>query len=217
LSVNHRVQVAALFLCAAAAVRAQDIAPAVEALANANKPDQLASQDGKQRFQEYLKSLVRPSAVFSNVFIAGLEEARNFPHEWRRTTTGFEQRLGSQYAQYFLDNTIELGFSSLHHEDNRYVRLGDGNFFRRFGNVVKSTVVVSKTSGGHTLALGQLAGAYGSWAIASQVWEPPSEQRGSRILLWGSVNLAAKGGRNLIKEFGPDFRKKKSASATAHP
>lgn len=215
MSFNRRVPVAVLFLCAVSAVRAQDIAPAVEAIANANNPDHLPSQDGKQRFQEYLKSLVRPSAVFSNVLIAGLEEARNFPHEWRRTGAGFERRLGSQYAQYFLDNTIELGFSSLHHEDNRYVRIGDGNFFKRFGNVVRSTVVVSNTQGGKTLAVGQIAGAYGSWAIASQVWEPPSEQRGSRILLWGSVNLAAKGGRNLMKEFGPDFRKKKPAPA--HP
>ena len=214
---NHRVQVAVLFVCAAAGLRAQDISPAVEAIANANKPDRPASLDGKQRVQEYLKSLVRPSTVFSNVLIAGLEEARNFPHEWRRTGTGFEKRLGSQYAQYFLDNTIELGFSSLHHEDNRYTRIGDGNFFKRFGNVVKSTVVVSNTSGGHALALGQIAGAYGSWAVASQAWEPPSEQRGSRVLLWGSVNLAAKGGRNLIKEFSPDFRKKRAASTTAHP
>jgi hypothetical protein len=189
----------------------------VEAIANANKPDPQPSLDGKQRMQEYLKSLVRPSAVFSNVLIAGFEEARNFPHEWHRTGGGFEKRLGSQYAQYFLDNTIELGFASLLHEDNRYVRIGDGNFFRRFGNVVRSTVVVSNTQGGKTLAVGQIAGAYGSWAIASQVWEPPSEQRGSRILLWGSVNLAAKGGRNLIKEFGPDFRKKHSALAPAHP
>jgi hypothetical protein len=188
----------------------------IEAITKTTPPD-LASLDEKQRLQEYLKSLVRPSTVLSNVMIAGLEQARNFPHEWERTGSGFAKRLGSQYAQYFLDNTIELGISSLHHEDNRYLRIGDGNFFRRFGNVVKSTVVVSNTSGGHTLALGQLAGAYGSWAIASQVWEPPSEQRGSRILLWGSVNLAAKGGRNLIKEFGPDLRKKKSAPATSHP
>jgi len=159
--------------------------------------------------------MASPSAIFSNVLIAGFEEARNFPHEWHRTEGGFVRRLGSQYAQYFLDNTIELGFSSLHHEDNRYFRIGAGNFFKRFGNVLKSTVVVSSTHGGQTLAVGQIAGAYGSWAIASQVWEPPSEQRGSRVLLWGSVNLAAKGGRNLIREFGPDLRKKHPA--LTHP
>jgi hypothetical protein len=164
--------------------------------------------DGEERMREYLKSLVRPSSVFSNVFIAGFEEGRNFPHEWGRTGTAFEKRLGSQYAQFFLDNTIELGLSALHKEDNRYVRVGDGSVFKRFGNVMKSTVVVSSTGGGKTLAMGQIAGAYGSWAIASQVWEPHSEQAVSRIFLWGSVNLAAKGGRNLIKEFGPDLRKK---------
>jgi hypothetical protein len=187
-------------------MQAQDIAPAVEAIATAGAA-QPPTFEGKDRFKGYVKSLVSPAAVFSNVLIAGFEEARNFPHEWGRTGTAFGRRLGSQYAQFFLDNTIEAGISALHHEDNRYVRVGDANFLRRFGNVLKSTVVVSSTNGGHTVALGQIAGAYGSWAIASQVWEPPSEQRGSRILLWGSVNLAAKGGRNLITEFAPDLKK----------
>jgi hypothetical protein len=209
-----RVQVAALFACAC--LRAQDLAPAVEAIANANSPQQTPpALEGKDRVKEYLKSLVRPSAIVSNVLIAGFEEGRNFPHEWGRTGTGFGQRLGSQYAQFFLDNTIELGFSTLHHEDNRYVRLGSGNFFRRFGNVVKSTVVVSSTHGGQTIALGQIAGAFGSWAIASQVWEPPSEQRVSRVLLWGGVNLAEKGGLNLLREFGR--QKKPPAAQSSHP
>jgi hypothetical protein len=206
-----------LCLGAASGVFAQDLAPAVEAIATVKEPQRPPALDGKERVQEYLKSLVKPSAVLSNLLIGGLEEARNFPHEWGRTGTGFAKRLGSQYAQFFLDNTIELGFASIHHEDNRYFRVGQGGFFRRFGNVVKSTVVVSDTHGGQTIALGQIAGAYGSWAIASQVWEPSSEQKVSRVFLWGSVNLAAKGGRNLIREFGPDLRKKHAAPVTSHP
>lgn len=184
------------------------MAPAVEAVAAANAPQPPPALNGKERVADYAKSLVRPTALVSNLLIAGLEEARNFPHEWGRTGTAFGRRLGSQYAQFFLDNTIELGLASIHKEDNRYLRVGDGNFFKRFGNVVKSTVVVSNTHGGQTIALGQIAGAFGSWAIASQLWEPPSEQRASRVFLWGGVNLAAKGGRNLIREFGPDLRKK---------
>jgi hypothetical protein len=200
---------AAVLLLAPMCISAQDIPAAPAAV--------MPPLDGKDRMQAYLKSLVSPTAILSNVLIAGYEEARNFPHEWGRTGTGFEKRLGSQYAQFFLDKSIELGFGAIHHEDNRYMRLGDGSsFMRRFGNVVKSTVVVSSTNGGQTIALGQIFGAYGSWAIASQVWEPPSEQRTSRIFLWGSVDLAAKGGYNLLKEFGP---RKKSllVPATSHP
>lgn len=182
-----RVELAAAFVCAATCLSAQ----------------QPPAPDGKELTKNYLKSLISPSSILSNVLIAGYEEARNFPHEWGRTGRGYEKRLGSQYAEFGIDKTIELGFSAIHHEDNRYVRLGDGGFWRRFGNVVKSTVVVADTRGGQTVALGQIAGAYGSWAIASQVWEPPSEQRVSRIFLWGSVNLAAKGGFNFLKEFGP--------------
>lgn len=203
MTISTRVKLATAFFCTTVYLCAQEPIPAAAPSGVIATP-----LDGKERMQEYLKSLIRPEAVFANILIAGYEEARNFPHEWGRTGTGFEKRLGSQYAQFFLDRTIELGFSAIHKEDNRYVRVGEGNFFKRFGNVLRSTVVVSNTQGGHTAALGQIAGAYGSWAIASQVWEPPSEQHGSRILLWGSVNLAAKGGFNLLKEFSPDLRKK---------
>jgi len=199
-------------------VRAQDLAPAIEAITNANTPARPPALDGKDRMKQYLKSLVSGNTIFSNFLIAGIEEGRNFPHEWRRTWSGFEDRFASQYGQFVLDHTIELGFSTLHKEDNRYTRLGDGGFLKRFGNVVKSTVVVSNSQGGQTIALGQIAGAYGSWAIASQVWEPRSEQRLSRVMLWGSVNLAAKGGANLIREFRPDWHKKHPAAPVlAHP
>jgi hypothetical protein len=190
---NLRVERAIVSLCASIGLYAQETAPPV---------------DGKERMHYYLKTLVSPSAVFSNVLIAGVAELHSFPREWPRTEMGFAKRLGSQYAQFFLDNTIELGFSAIHKEDNRYLRVGSSNVFRRFGSVVKSTVVVSNGQGGQTIALGQIAGAYGSWAIASQVWEPPSQQGGTRILIWGTVNLAAKGARNLFKEFGPDLQKK---------
>ncbi len=209
MSLKVSATLAAVVVCTVTCVSGQDIAPVVEEVAKAVAPAQLPpAQDGKDRFQEYLKSLVRPSAVLANVLIAGYDEGRNFPHEWGRTGTGFGKRLGSQYAQYFLDNTIQLGFAAIHKEDNRYARIGSGGFFKRFGKVVESTVVVSNRQGGRTIALGQIAGAYGSWAIASQVWEPPSEQRASRVLLWGSVNLAIDGGGNLVKEFGPDLKKK---------
>ncbi len=205
LTFHLRVELAAVLLLAPICLCAQDV-PAVPA---ATQPGDLPPLDGKDRMQMYLKSLVSPYAIGTNILFAGYDEARNFPHEWGRTGTGFAKRLGSQFAQDFLDKSIELGVGAIHHEDNRYVRLGEGrSFMRRFGNVAKSTVVVSSTHGGQTLALGQIAGAYGAWAIASQVWEPPSEQRTSRILLWGSVDLAAKGGYNLLKEFGPDVRKK---------
>ena len=206
-----RFQFAVMCVSAGMLIHAQDV------VAPASAP-QLPRLEGKERMKEYLKSLVRPSELFPIVLLAGFHEARNFPHEWGRTGTAFSQRLGSEYAQLVLANTIELGFSAIHKEDNRYQRIGDGSsFMRRLGNVARSTVVVSNGQGGHTIALGQIAGAYGSWAIASQTWEPRSEQSTSSIFLWGSIHLAAKSGRNLIKEFGPDLRRKHTAATSLPP
>lgn len=205
----------AFFLCGSTCVFSQDLTPALEAITNTTKPSQLPPLDQKGRFKAYLKSLVSGNAIVSNFLIAGFEEGRNFPHEWNRTWLGYEKRVASQYGQFILDNTIELGIASIHREDNRYVRLGTGGFWRRFGNVARSMVVVSDTQGRHTVALGQIAGAYGSWAIASQVWEPRSEQSLGSVMVWGSVNVAAKGGANLIREFRPDWHKKRSTPG--HP
>jgi hypothetical protein len=163
--------------------------------------------DGGARFKAYLKRLVSIDAFYEVIPIAGFDQVRNFPHEWRRTGVGLRDRVASAYGQYFLDQTIQLGFSTFHKEDPRYVRLGQGNFFKRTGHALKGAVVASNFNGGHTLAINQIAGTYGSWAIASQTWEPRSEQAFSRVMLWGSVGMSVKAGTNFLHEFWPDTRR----------
>lgn len=163
--------------------------------------------NGSDRVKAYLKKLVSLDAFYEVVPVAAFDQFRNFPHEWRRAGQGFGERLGSAYGQFFLSETIRLGFSTFHKEDNRYVRLGQGNFLKRTGNAFKGAVVASNGIGGQTAAIGEIAGVYGSWAIASQVWEPRSEQAFSRVMMWGSVGMGVKVGANFLHEFWPDTRR----------
>lgn len=184
------------------------------AAATASEPAEIAAipdhsaLDGAARIKAYLKKLISIDAFGEVVPAAAFDHARDFPHEWKRDADGFGDRLGSEYAQFVLSDTIQLGISAIHHEDPRYSRLGGGSTLRRTAHALRGAVVVSNTRGRETLALGQIAGVYGSWAIATQWWEPRSEQAFSRVMLWGSVDLGVKAGANVIKEFWPDARNK---------
>lgn len=157
--------------------------------------------------KQYLKHLVSLDAFGQTVPAAIFDQVLNFPHEWRRDGAGFGDRVGSQYGQFFLGETIQLGVSAFHKEDPRYTRLGHGNVLKRTAHAIEGSVVASNMHGGQTIALGQIAGVYGSWAIATEWWEPKSEQGVGKIMLWGGVGMGVKAGANIVKEFWPDARK----------
>jgi hypothetical protein len=164
--------------------------------------------DWNGRIEQYMKSLVGPQVVLGVLPTAAWDHARRFPKEWGGKPIGFADRLGSEYAQFILSQTIQLGFSAFHKEDPRYFRSGQGNFFRRTGHAMRGAVIVSNMRGGETVALGSIAGAFGSWAVATQWWEPKSEQAFSRVMLWGGVPLLTKAGTNVLREFWPDAKKR---------
>lgn len=160
------------------------------------------------RFEEYGQKIFGLPAIIQTVPVALYDHVTNFPHEWGRGTEAAFDRIGSQYAQFFLDQSIQLALWSVHKEDSHYFRSGEGNFFRRTGHALKGTLIVSNTKGGQTLAVGAIAGSYGSWAIATQWWEPKSEQNAHEILLWGSAGLIGKAASNFFREFWPDAKRK---------
>jgi hypothetical protein len=164
--------------------------------------------DWHGRTEVYLKRLVGPQAALHVLPVAAWDQVRTFPKEWGSGGKGFADRLGSEYAQFILSETIQLGFQAVHKEDLRYFRVGQGGFFKRTGHAVKRAVIVSNTRGGQTLAIGLIAGSFGSWAIASQWWEPRSEQSFGHVMLWGGVPLATKAGMNALLEFWPDVKRK---------
>ncbi len=170
-----------------------------------------------ERFQEYGNKIFGVQAIVQTVPVALFDHARDFPHEWGQEPEALFDRLGSQSAQFFLDQSIQLALWGVHREDSHYFREGQGNFFKRTGHALKGTLIVSNTTGGQTLAMGAIAGSYGSWAIATQWWEPKSEQNAQQILLWGSAGLIGKAAGNFFHEFWPDAKRKFFAHGTQDP
>jgi hypothetical protein len=177
----------------------QEVEPVTEPKA-ATLPDPAAPAPDNTFFQ----NLFTPRAL-GVIPVAVLDQIHNFPKEWRRSDSAFGKRLASEAGQFVLAASIESAVKTLHKESTRYVRLGQGNFFKRMGYIMENTATARAPDGSPTAAYSIFASSYGSWAIAT-LWNPPSERTASSILGWGTANLGTYAARNLVREFWPDVK-----------
>lgn len=159
------------------------------------------------RREVYFKKLIGPQALLETLPGATFDFVRGFPAEWPRTTQGAAIRLASQYGQFLVGETIELGVSAIHNEDPRYYRMPELGFRQRLRHALVSTVVVRNNAGSPTIAAGRLADVYGSWAIAT-TWNPPSQHNLVSVAKYGSLGLSIKAAGNLFREFWPDVKQR---------
>ncbi|HEY3738652.1 MAG TPA: hypothetical protein VGL53_02350 [Bryobacteraceae bacterium] len=193
-------------VCAAAQEQQQ---PPSDIVPPTSKYEELAPlPDWGTRGADFGRGLVGMPAITGTIPSAAYDEVTNFPHEWKRNAPAIGKRVGSEYGQFVTRSGIEFGVAAWHHEDLRYYRMPGGTFRERLGHVIAFTFVVRNSDGtGSTAALGSLAGAYGSWAIA-QTWEPKSATGVGNFFYWGSANLLTRALANTVREFWPDAKRK---------
>jgi hypothetical protein len=153
----------------------------------------------------FYKNLFTMQAVSATLPAAAIEQLHDWPEEWGKTDSGFGKRTASLFGQFVIGNAIEDGVKAIHPQNTAYHRVGQGNFFKRFGHVAAGTVVAGKPGGGYELAYSRLANAYGSWAIAT-LWSPNEYRSASSIATWGTAGVGAMAISNLAREFWPDLK-----------
>jgi hypothetical protein len=168
-----------------------------------------ALPDWRIRRHVLLKQMFGPQAVLEVLPGLAFDESRNFPEAWGRGPKGIVKRFGNQYGQFVIGEFIEFGVSSVHNEDPRYFRLGDGTAWQRTRHVFKNTFLAHHADGspGMTLAAGRILGVYGAWGVATR-WNPPAQQTIGQFLLYGTVGMLTKTGGNAMREFWPDVRRR---------
>jgi hypothetical protein len=156
----------------------------------------------KERFYDYRTSTFSPWALFTPSLGAGISQLRNFPPEWKQGGEGFGKRLASGYGGVVVENTISLCFSSLDHEDLRYLlsTYPKTAILKRAGHAFSYTLVPKKEGGGRRFGWSRLAGDIGAGFVAN-TWYPERRSDTKNAIYLGGVNLAGDLGVNLLKEF----------------
>jgi hypothetical protein len=102
--------------------------------------DYFAPMTNRERWDHYAYSLVEPQAFLYPAVQAGLNQARNRPHEWGQSVEGYGRRFGSSYDQHLIGSTVSNAIAFELHEDNRYFKSGKTGI-RRLSYAITSTLL----------------------------------------------------------------------------
>lgn len=166
------------------------------------------------RERDLIKKSFSWSAALTVFPGAALDQALDFPDQWRQGAAGYGVRAASRYGRFLVSRTIQTQVQLLHKEDTRYIRLGTGSVWHRTRYAMVNTFLARKPDGGRTFALSVPAGAFGGWAIASQ-WHPEEVRGPLRGLRTGSVGMGAQVSGNVFREFWPDIKSRLFRKRTA--
>ncbi len=91
--------------------------------------------------------------------------------------------------------------------DPRYFRQGSGGFRSRLEYAVSRVVVGRTDRGRNTFNAPEIFGSLGSAGL-SNLYYAQSDRTASRTIASAGLNIATDAGWNVLKEFGPELRKK---------
>ncbi len=158
--------------------------------------------------QQYRRKIINPQAAARAGAVAGINTARNVPHEWGGGPAGFAKRAGSAFGQHVVKGTIEMGVGAWHHENLSFQPSNLQGTWPRLKFAVKSTFIVPRTDRpGKTVALGRISGNMGAGVI-SRAWQPASSAGLGAGIASGGIGLGADVGVHVAHEFWPRSKSK---------
>jgi hypothetical protein len=162
----------------------------------------------KPALQEYRRKVLSPEAAGRAVASAGINQARNYPHEWGQGAAGFGKRVASSFGEHVVKQSIEFPLSKALHQNLEYQRSNLQGTWPRLKYAVKSTFIVPRTDkSGKTLATSRIAGNMGAGLI-SRAWMPASAAGVGAGIASGGTGLGADVGVHVAREFWPQSRVK---------
>jgi len=152
---------------------------------------------------EYRRKVLSPQAAGRSLAGAGINQARNYPHEWGQGAGGFAKRAASGFAQHAIKEGIEIPMAKALHQDLHYQRSHLQGTWPRLQYAVKSTFIVPRTNKpGKTVATSRIAANMGA-GLVSRAWMPASAASVGAGLASGGVGIGADVGVHVAREFWP--------------
>ncbi|MGH9555388.1 MAG: hypothetical protein ACRD2Y_06145 [Terriglobales bacterium] len=148
---------------------------------------------------------------------AGISQARDTHEGYGQGAKGFGRRYGAAFAtNVYNDFFTRFALPSLLHQDPRYFRKGQGPARPRIDYALSRVVVTRGDNGRRQFNFSQVLGRLFTSAL-SNAYYPDEDRTAGRTFARAGKQLALSAGLNVLKEFGPQlrrkmFRKKKGAA-----
>ncbi|MCX6590447.1 MAG: hypothetical protein NTZ56_02885 [Acidobacteria bacterium] len=163
---------------------------------------------GNERWKIYVRQTwLNPGAVFRAAGAAAGDQASNRPREWGQGGQAYGQRVGSRFAVFTLQDSIQAGLASALKYDVRYLRCKCEGFGPRFAHALKQGIVTKNEKGHWVPNIPQWAGAAGGAAIGVYGWYPDSARNHNEVLRAGATSIVFPMAFNALVEFGPEIKR----------
>lgn len=176
----------------------------------------------RQKFQLMFKSSTDPWIFFLTAADGGISMAGDEYASYGQGVEGYSKYWAAAYADTFDGNFWGNALlPSLWHEDPRYFRMGQGNFFRRAGYSALTTVWCKRDNGSWGPNYGNVVGNFIAGGISNVYY--PANDRGVELTFARGASVTYEGivGAELA-EFWPDIarrmlrnRQRKAAAQSA--
>jgi hypothetical protein len=165
----------------------------------------VAPLDLKAKRDYFLKATFSPEAIGRIAFTSGFGQLGG-SDTYGTGMGGWGHRVGARYAEHVTKKTIMFGIGALRGEDPRFFRSNKDGFWARTAFQLKRTVTVQMDNGGTSVAVGKLAGTFGSNAI-SAYWDPRRPDPLKHGLTSTGINLGSDLATRMVREFWPDLKR----------
>jgi hypothetical protein len=159
-----------------------------------------------QKFRSYLKQTYQPQSSLVPAVVAGLNQARNSPDDWRQGAVGYGKRFSSVRGEFQISNVARFGVGAALHEDPRFFRSNLHGSWSRTKYAFKHTYFARVDDGGERLAFSAFAAA-AAGGFAPNGWLPASQNGWGHAFQRTAVLLMIDLGVNMGREFGSDDKK----------
>ncbi len=174
-----------------------------------------------QKFELFVNKAFDRFTFVKAAASAGIGQARDTPPGWGQGAEGYGRRYGASWAgSVHSDFFTRFAFPVLLHQDPRYFRQAQGPTGRRIKHAISRVVVTQGDNGGRQFNFSQVLGSLFAAALTNAYY-PDEERRAGRTFARAGRQLALAAGLNVLKEFGPQLRRKmfpkKDKEKTAQP
>lgn len=145
------------------------------------------------------------STHVGNLFQSALEQAANGQPNYGEGWGAFGERFAASEADQITGSYLTYAVLPIvFHEDPRYFRRGHGAAPVRIWYALSRAVLTRRDSGGWTFNKSQAVGSFIAGEI-STTYYPAQDRNLDGVALNCAVNLAYKGGFNVLSEYYPDL------------
>jgi hypothetical protein len=161
----------------------------------------------QERWRLFLNQTMTSPGAFAPVLAtAVLAQRFRTPPEWGDSASGFGKRMALAFGTNVVQGVIQSAGDAVLKQDPRYIRSGQGNFWRRAGHAVLFTAFTYDERGRTCFGTANVASYYGS-SIASALLYPPGHHAWREGVQAANLQLAMSAAFNVFEEFWPDLRR----------